>query len=530
MPTRLLLGPILYHRPSTPNSWNFAVRILVRATSFGDATRCAITITEDSAPEFGAIEIPNRAWLHADFFDVDRNDCWVGWEVAVPRGGGERIIGYRVVTDTESIDIDEVAIPRRGSLPRVAFFSCNGAGEERKFHELDDPYRLWRDMAQLHRAGIEFHAGDDPSGFHILLGGGDQLYADKVWEDVPLNEHRRKSKDERIAVVPPPALEAELVRQYMDLYCDRWSHAEVGYMKARVPGLFTWDDHDIFDGWGSHDDELTECKLYETIFRAARRTYDVFQVGGDRTLVHSRGDHSLQAVRIVADDADLGIIMLDTRTDRRRRIMLAEAQWQDLNEWLTEFAGTADVARARHLLIVSAVPVVYLQFYLQGVTAPFGLEDDRRDGWEHRDHRGERKRLLMKLLENAKRAGCQTTILSGDVHVAARGRVVSVARNHLRSGQHESVIHQLTSSAIGHPEPNFWQWLGIQLTTSDDPDQVADGVRSETNSMLPGERFIRSRNFLTLGIDAQHQLWAQWYTEKHGGLDEQVVIAAGRRQ
>ena len=129
MPTRLMMGPILYHRESTSERWEFAVMALIRATSLGEATQCVLEITDDSAPGAGPIKVPKKATLHADFFDVGLNYCWVGWNVAVPRADDERIIAYRVTTDADALEVDDVAIPKRGILPRIAFFSCNGAGE-----------------------------------------------------------------------------------------------------------------------------------------------------------------------------------------------------------------------------------------------------------------------------------------------------------------------------------------------------------------------------------------------------------------
>lgn len=39
----------------------------------------------------------------------------------------------------------------------------------------------------------------------------------------------------------------------------------------------TWDDHDIFDGWGSYPDDLQNCPVFQGCFQAARRFYLLFQ-------------------------------------------------------------------------------------------------------------------------------------------------------------------------------------------------------------------------------------------------------------
>ncbi len=44
--------------------------------------------------------------------------------------------------------------------------------------------------------------------------------------------------------------------------------AELG---ARVPSLMIWDDHDIFDGWGSHPAGLQESPVALGLFRRGAR-------------------------------------------------------------------------------------------------------------------------------------------------------------------------------------------------------------------------------------------------------------------
>ena len=39
----------------------------------------------------------------------------------------------------------------------------------------------------------------------------------------------------------------------------------------------TWDDHDIFDGWGSYPDGLQNCPVFQGCYQAAKRFYLLFQ-------------------------------------------------------------------------------------------------------------------------------------------------------------------------------------------------------------------------------------------------------------
>ena len=47
---------------------------------------------------------------------------------------------------------------------------------------------------------------------------------------------------------------------------------------STIPTLMMWDDHDIFDGWGSYDAELQNCAVYQGIFAAARDAFRLFQL------------------------------------------------------------------------------------------------------------------------------------------------------------------------------------------------------------------------------------------------------------
>lgn len=43
-----------------------------------------------------------------------------------------------------------------------------------------------------------------------------------------------------------------------------------------------WDDHDIFDGWGSYPPKLQYSDVFQTIFDRAEFFYNLFQVRAGR--------------------------------------------------------------------------------------------------------------------------------------------------------------------------------------------------------------------------------------------------------
>ena len=54
------------------------------------------------------------------------------------------------------------------------------------------------------------------------------------------------------------------------------SAAQLFFLICAVQTM-TWDDHDIFDGWGSYPDGLQNCPVFQGCYQAARRFYLLFQ-------------------------------------------------------------------------------------------------------------------------------------------------------------------------------------------------------------------------------------------------------------
>jgi len=65
---------------------------------------------------------------------------------------------------------------------------------------------------------------------------------------------------------------------YFNLYCERWSQPEPARMLASIPTVMMWDDHDIFDGWGSYPEGVNKCDVYQGIFASARDNFRAFQM------------------------------------------------------------------------------------------------------------------------------------------------------------------------------------------------------------------------------------------------------------
>lgn len=533
---QLTLGPLLYSRGGTPTEWCFIVAVLIDDSSTENAP---LTLHIDSAV---GVSVGSPVVL-ADFQDVRRGVYW-GWPVSVARGGTPTILSYRLSAASHPVagivpgrTFGPVRIPALNELPRFAFFSCNGFSDPQQMRHESDPFRLWRDLADHHRRSRRVHPSHAEPGLHLLVGGGDQVYADELWAiGHPLAAYGELTANEMTRVRLSQEEEKAVLGAYVDLYCRRFSAQPFGEVASQVPGIFTWDDHDIFDGWGSYPPRLQGCRLFSQVFGAARRAFEAFQLGGNgSTLRVGHRDHYLQIGAFEATSGRLDLVLLDTRTQRTLDQVMSPRQHQDLFEWLEEEAVRPGTASRRHCVVVSTIPLAYMRFSeaLEGATdslRPFSrlrMDDDMRDQWESQGHAGEKSALVSRLFGHAAASRARVTVLSGDVHLGSRGRFVSTDPRHVLPGEPDAVIEQLTSSGIVHPPPSRMEFVGMLRLAAISDFWVGRYVRSSILG-LGDEGFVRGRNWLSVAFDedpskARCRLWAQWRTEA-ASLTHQVVV------
>lgn len=473
---RFLLGPVLYFRGEQGDRWWLSALFVID----GD------TEPADLRVDGVGLAVPPRhvgAWRGRHIWRFD---------FAVPRGAadGEAAYGFENADRRWS-----VAVPARGGTPRLAFTACNGTEDEHLIQQ-GTAHRnaLWTEMAAQHAR----------TPFHILLQGGDQIYADTVWRDCPTLARWRRSRRARHFAKPfTTAMAEEAMSYYVDHYIGVWSQPEIAEMLSRAPSVMMWDDHDIFDGWGSLREEEHNAPVMRGVAMVARRAFTLFQLAAAPEALPEcvwGAEHGsfAQGFRI----GDIGLLAPDLRSDRTPARILSERTWQALPEWLERFQG------CRHLLLLSSVPLLFADIgRIERVARrmPFTgpLLDDLRDQWRSAAHVDEWRRMLELLAGFSLRSGCRITAVSGEVHFGARAV--------LHGGGVE--MWQLISSGVVHPPPG--RMLGLALETlvaradSPFPGWSVEMPRfSET-----GRRVIRSRNWLALHLDRKSQLHAQWHAE-----------------
>ncbi|MBK8210715.1 MAG: alkaline phosphatase family protein [Rhodospirillales bacterium] len=434
------------------------------------------------------------------------------WDLSIAQQDEQRSVAYSIAGDDASRGF---TIPGRMQNPRIAYASCNGFSEPGNMRRTEDKNVSWKSLAN-EQARLPFH---------LLLLGGDQIYADQLWAEIPaLRRFNGRPRAERLTTRAGPGLVRALETFYVETYCRRFTPEPIAAALASIPTLMMWDDHDIFDGWGSYSEEEQACDVFQAVFAAARSCFSLFQLQNDPdaptwpALPGQGGFNTLLRI------GEIGLLVLDLRSERTLHQVLAPSTWDVV------FAALDGTHGLRHLLVMSSIPVVHPDLSFAGQTLDLlpgeqDLEDDLHDQWSSYDHRTERLRLLHRLLDFAEREGTRVTILSGDVHVAGLG-VVQSTRRPVR-WLNANVINQLTCSPVVHPPPpRIVRWLLERLG-----GEVSELDRGITAQMLqfPGTnyRFIANRNWLSLDIEIgeQGRIWANWFIEDRAQPLTKVVHA-----
>lgn len=497
----LKLGPILKFLGAENNQW----RVGVLAVTAEDEIEPKLTVANN------ALTVKSTQLL-----TYTKSKLWL-WEFSVPQADTAQIIPYLLEDTTYTL-----CVPATNQKPAIAYASCNGFSDPKLMKTVNDQNLLWRRMKSL-------HDGADTIGitrygpWHVLLMGGDQVYSDAMWNKkycrnlaawVELPWDKRKSRSFTLD------MQKEVERFFEELYLSRWAQPEIRNAMASIPSVMMWDDHDIFDGWGSYPHEQHHCEVFQGIFKIAKTYFKWFQLQAidalpQATLLNQEAFN--QAYRI----ANMALVVLDMRSERMPHDpnvnqgnmqpdqVLSEKSWGAIYKWLDE---QTDIS---HLLVMSSIPVVHpsmdlLESMLGFIPGQQELEDDLRDHWRSKPHLQERLRLIQRLFRLSAEKKCRVTILSGDVHVAAVG-VLESDRNDVPPNA--SVINQLTSSGIVHPAPPAVVRYFLEQACKVE-EMVDRGITAKMFEFpATTRRLIGARNFLTLEPDSQDRLWANWWVE-----------------
>jgi hypothetical protein len=507
------MGPILGFRGAEAGKWQTSALI--------------VTQGDDDEPElkFGAKEskakvIPLRS--------LGNRYAW-RFEWAVDQTDNEQPVDYSINGGVKF----QYVVPKKNQPLRIAYGSCFGFSSLKYMNKVQDKNAMWSVLKGKHE-----DSSQNKKPYHLMMMGGDQVYADSMWETVPvIKEWSDRSNKKRFDEPFTPEMEQAVENFYFDLYCQRWTQEVPAAVMRQIPSLMMWDDHDIFDGWGSYPKHQHESNVYQGIFKHARENFRLFQLQakddtdlGKATLLGQSGFTYAYKV------GDLAILALDMRSERTQDQVMSPQTWDRVYDWLSiNFAKVNPDAKKpspsrEHLFVMSSIPLVYVNTNM--LEAAFGwlpgqqdLEDDFKDQWLSRTHQEERIRLIHRLLKFSKETSCRVTVVSGDVHVAALGYIQSERDPQVDEA---NVINQFISSAMVHTPPPGVVLYMMEKVMGDKVEEVDRGI-SARMLKFPGtsKRFLGARNWLSLILDEQSRVWGEWYVEGETTPYTKVVHPVG---
>lgn len=585
----LLLGPVLSFR----------------GIGKGDTWRVTALIGLKTGAETPEFQVDGKACPPPKELLSTRDERYLRYDISCKVLKDERTVSYGSLGGLTW----NMTVPGKDFSPRMAYVSCNGFSDPalmRKIIRTSDA--VWEDLLYSHDRKLRRKPGEGEvklldkeqlwhekrihdkglQRFHLMLMGGDQIYFDSIWEDIKLLRQwvalpRQAQLDFKVS----KSLEREIEAYYLGLYKQRWlpnerqpwssatASLDAAAAMASMPTIMMWDDHDIFDGWGSYSCEMQNCELFQTLFRHARRAFWVFQMQHaledlpelEETTPagFTRQDPLLKTIpwsKVLAKDTlalplldnqpgftsaysigPVSVVAADLRTERSRTQVMGSDTWRKIKEWTGNLksggAGPQPKIGCQHLLFMSSVPVVHPKLPLAELLLDkFGQDhvtdsnaDDLKDHWSHDDHEGERKRLLEVLSSLARDKKVRVSLVSGDVHVAAWG---TAYRKDLPASETWSQMHQFTSSAVVHPslmgvaERLFLAWLN---SNAKKPQNIDVQYVAEVMT-FPGHNtyVMAARNWLALELDLGSvdgcKLWATWRCETETSFSNHLIAVA----
>lgn len=430
----------------------------------------------------------------------------------------------------------------------LAAYSCSGFSHNTKesdwTHE-DGDHPMVKHLMTLHKTKRRIHA---------CLGGGDQLYNDGLFLLETMEKWLEiRDRSERLSMPFDSDMESVLTDFYFTHYCEHFDVWSLKEMCATIPNVMLWDDHDIFDGWGSYPEDMMAAPVFQGIFLTARRFYLLFQHHTTMELIHQgRSDLFLGAGKtpglsfLKLMGPEVAVLGVDIRSERTKSLILCEESWKQIFERVVNLPGSV-----RHLIVVFTVPIVYPHVpiaeallslisimnrisVLNAVLVKTNivssktfdepeLLDDLVDHWTSPHHLEERKFVVESFQKIARHHDWRISFLSGDVHCAGLGRFYSFPKPEFFEDDPNFMPQIITSAIINEPPPPS----AVSLMHSF--DFAGNRVNSETREKMvrlfkhrfPSQhKVLPRRNFITIESLPDQKLKIIFFIENEDHMDQ----------
>lgn len=388
-------------------------------------------------------------------------------------------------------------LPAKSQAMNIISFSCNGFSLGCNA----DNYKssLWYDVLQKHGAKKSARP------YHVMLGGGDQIYCDSVKLMSKKLQHwtEMDNNSEKFNYQVDEEFETELKDYYLNHYFEWfgkgfWTGTISRYIDplfpismATIPAINIYDDHDIIDGYGSYDPSTMGCSVFKNLGKIAFIYYMIFQhhqlpedslpLNFEASWIKTKVNNFIEQPNHSAVSklgADIGLVGLDCRTERTLEKVVNDKTYANMFKSIENLA--AENKDMKHLLVMLGVPILYprlvwLEMVLdspllkpikklaqmgiinKGLINEFDgsveVLDDLNDHWCSKHHKAERNKLVKQLIDYGAKHGIRVTILSGDVHLCCIGRLKSRIHKHTTFHPiHKDEVKEENKNILQHPE------------------------------------------------------------------------------
>ncbi|OTA99395.1 hypothetical protein M426DRAFT_87080 [Hypoxylon sp. CI-4A] len=372
-------------------------------------------------------------------------------------------------------------VPARGQSMNIMFHSCNGFSLSVNPDDFSGPDPMWRDVLNNHQT----------RPFHVMLGGGDQVYNDAIMRDTHHFQDWLHIKNPLHKNNAPftTAMQNEMEQFYLERYMMWFSQGLFGLANGQIPMVNMYDDHDIIDGFGSYPDHFMKSPVFSGLGNVAFKYYMLFQHQSlpeeteedepSWVLGTKPGPYIKELSRsvFVSLGSKVALLAVDARTERTRDEVITEDSWKRL---MDRCFDEIEKGETQHLLVLLGVPIAYPRLvWLEniltsrlmdpikalgkaGLLGNFlnrfdgGVEvlDDLDDHWTAKNHKDERRYTIEDLQDLAADKSVRITILSGDVHLAAIGQFYSNPKLNLAKHKDFRYMPNIISSAIANTPPS----------------------------------------------------------------------------
>ncbi|KAJ5544679.1 hypothetical protein N7535_006933 [Penicillium sp. DV-2018c] len=352
-------------------------------------------------------------------------------------------------------------VPAAGEAMNIMFHTGNGFSPSVDSGKVSGPDPLWRDILNEHQT----------RPFHVMIGGGDQIFNDSVITESTFFQEWLKIKNaaERYGTPFTPDFRAELEQFYLERYAAWFSQGLFSLANSQIPMVNMWNDHEIFEGFGSYHDDFMQTSVISGIGKIAFKYYLLFQHHSvpDETEVDEPswllgaqpGPYIEQKSRNLFMSLGHGVsfLGLDCRTERRSNEVLSEETcdllWDRCHREIMK-------GETKHLIVLSSVPVAYPRVAMlrkfTNSRKSLGKATVFDDHWAGKHLKSERTWLIEDLQDLAAEKSVRVTILSGDVHMAAIGQFYSNPKLDIAKDHDYRYMPNVISSAIANiPETDL---------------------------------------------------------------------------